>query len=287
MQAGIPYGGSKAFSERIAQKYLQLGGKIYFSCEVNNLLIEENLLKKVKCKNLKEFQGNYFIFALDPKILYEKLLNGKYNSQEYEKRYNDKINYPLASNIYLGIAYEGLLNDLPRSLKFPVKTDFIKENGTNIKFLQMTNYSYEEKFAPKGHSIITIAINQFEPELEKWENLIKNKGEYEKEKELIAQEVIRLLEKRFSKMQGKLKCLEVLTPQSYAKYCNAYRGAFMGFWPTIKGKQLMHSGEIKSLKNIFLSGQWLQPPGGLPIALITGKDTIMRICKKEKIKFSL
>jgi len=36
----------------------------------------------------------------------------------------------------------------------------------------------------------------------------------------------------------------------------------------------------------MLSGQWLQPPGGLPTALITGKDTVMRICKREKVKFS-
>ncbi len=33
---------------------------------------------------------------------------------------------------------------------------------------------------------------------------------------------------------------------------------------------------------MMLSGQWLQPPGGLPVTLITGKDTIMRLCKKRK-----
>lgn len=59
----------------------------------------------------------------------------------------------------------------------------------------------------------------------------------------------------------------------------------MTFWPTISGKSLAHTGRIKGLNNIVLSGQWLQPPGGLPTALITGKDTIMRICKKEKQPF--
>lgn len=45
---------------------------------------------------------------------------------------------------------------------------------------------------------------------------------------------------------------------------------------------IAHSGHIKGLNNIFLSGQWLQPPGGLPVAVVTGKDTIMRLCKREK-----
>jgi len=50
---------------------------------------------------------------------------------------------------------------------------------------------------------------------------------------------------------------------------------------------LSHSGKINGLDNIWLSGQWLQPPGGLPTALITGKDTIMRICKQEKQDFKM
>lgn len=52
------------------------------------------------------------------------------------------------------------------------------------------------------------------------------------------------------------------------------------------GKQMEHNGRINGLDNIHLSGQWLQPPGGLPEAVITGKDTIMRICKQEKRPFS-
>jgi phytoene desaturase len=78
----------------------------------------------------------------------------------------------------------------------------------------------------------------------------------------------------------------VASPQTYERYCNAYRGAFMAFWPTLKGKQLAHNGQIRGLDNLVLSGQWLQPPGGLPVALITGKDAIMRLCRKVKKEFA-
>jgi len=59
----------------------------------------------------------------------------------------------------------------------------------------------------------------------------------------------------------------------------------MHLLPTIKGKMMAHTGRIKGLENIFLSGQWLQPPGGLLVALITGKDTIMRLCKMKNKLF--
>jgi len=150
----------------------------------------------------------------------------------------------------------------------------------------MTHYAYKPNFAPEGHTVITFAINQFQPELEKWEELVKDREVYNKEKNRIGDEVIRAMETRFPEMAGMLKLLYVASPQTYNRYCNAYRGAFVAFWPTLQGKELAHTGQIRGLDNLVLSGQWLQPPGGLPIAIITGKDTIMRLCRKVKKQFT-
>ena len=54
---------------------------------------------------------------------------------------------------------------------------------------------------------------------------------------------------------------------------------------TPKSEQMIHNGRIKGIDNLYMSGQWLMPPGGLPVALVTGKWAIQRICKKEKIHF--
>jgi len=284
-QSSIPKGGSKALAKRMVERYLSLGGTVEASCEVVEVDITGDTVKGIKCKNGKSFEADYFIAACDAKVLYEKLLKGRYSDQEFEKRYNNPDTYPLASNIYIGIGYEGEMNDIPRTLKFPVESVDINQNQKAIEHLQMTHYGYEPNFAPKGHTVITFAINQFKPELDAWEALVKDKEAYVKEKTRIGEAVIDAMETRFPHMKGKLKLLDVATPQTYAGYCNAYRGAFMGFWPTISGKSLTHTGRIKGLDNMLLSGQWLQPPGGLPVAVITGKDTIMRVCKKEKQQF--
>ena len=59
----------------------------------------------------------------------------------------------------------------------------------------------------------------------------------------------------------------------------------MSFLSTNKAKGLMRKGLIKGLDNFVLAGQWLMPPGGLPIALFMGKHAIIRICKMDKKKF--
>jgi len=284
-QSSIPIGGSKAMAQRMVELYISLGGTVESSCEVVDLDIKGDAVRKVRCKNGKSFEGDFIIAACDANALYERLLKGQYLDPEFQKRFNNPDVYPLASNIYVGIGYEGTMEDIPRTLKFPVESVDIKQNNKPIEHLQMTHYAYEPDFAPQGHTVITFAINQFQDELEAWEALYKDKEAYKKEKKRIGEAVIKAMENRFPHIVGKLKLLDVASPQTYEHYCNAYRGAFMGFWPTLRGKSLQHTGRIKGLKNMVLSGQWLQPPGGLPIAVITGKDTIMRLCKKLKRPF--
>ena len=59
----------------------------------------------------------------------------------------------------------------------------------------------------------------------------------------------------------------------------------MSFITTDKSKGLMRKGLIKGLNNFAMAGQWIMPPGGLPIALFTGKHAVCRICKMDKKNF--
>ncbi len=282
-QASIPYGGSKALAMRMEERYLALGGTIETRCEAVELVIDRNKVRRVTCSNGKTFGADYFIAACDAHMFYERLLKGQYPDSAFEKRFNNPKDYPLASEIRVALGYAGTMGDLPRTFRFPVAG--FKIHQKPISHLTMTHYQHEPAFAPDGHTLITCSINQFHSDYEAWHALAKDSRAYRREKARIGEEVVQAIETRFPRMGGKLKVLDVTTPKTYERYCNAYRGAFMPFLPTVRGKMMDHPGCIKGLDNILLSGQWLQPPGGLPVALITGKDTIMRLCKKEKKQF--
>ncbi|MDD4588463.1 MAG: NAD(P)/FAD-dependent oxidoreductase, partial [Heliobacteriaceae bacterium] len=206
-----------------------------------------------------------------------------YPDREFQARFNNPQDYPLASEIRVAIGYAGTMTDMPRTLRFPV-TPF-KIHQTAIELLTMTHYQHEQTFAPAGHTVITCSINQFRADYDAWHDLAQDAPAYRREKAGIGAAVVRAMETRFPRMKGKLKVLDVVTPKTFERYCNAYRGAFMAFLPTVGGKMMEHTGRIKGLSNIWLTGQWLQPPGGLPVALVTGKDTIMRLCQQEKQPF--
>lgn len=282
-QASIPYGGSRAFAMRMVERYLALGGAIEAPCEAVDLSIVHKKVRQVICHDGKIFEADYVIAACDAHILYERLLKGKYPDHDFQKRYSNQADYPLASQILVALSYEGTVDNLPRSFSFPVTPFEIHQSP--IDRLTITHYGHEPAFAPEGHTLITCAINQFHADYDAWDVLAQDPEAYHREKERIGKAVLQAIEIHFSQMKGKLKLLDVATPKTYERYCNAYRGAFMSFLPTVRGNMMTHTGRIKGLDNLFLTGQWLQPPGGLPVAVVTGKDTVMRICKQENKSF--
>lgn len=273
----------KALAMRMVQRYLALGGTIESSCEAVEVELYNKSVHQISCSNGKTFTADYFIAACDAHVLFEGLLKGQFPDDAYQKRYNNPSVYPLASEVRIAIGYEGSMGGIPWTLRFPVAP--FKIHQTTVDRLQMTHYQHEPDFAPEGHTLITCSINQFSSDYDAWNVLAQDSKAYGQEKEKIGEAVMATITTRFPQMEGKLKILDITTPKTYERYCNAYRGAFMAFLPTISGKSMAHTGRIKGLNNIFLSGQWLQPPGGLPVAVLTGKDTIMRLCKLEKQSF--
>ena len=45
------------------------------------------------------------------------------------------------------------------------------------------------------------------------------------------------------------------------------------------------SKTLPGLADFYMAGQWIQPGGGLPTGVMTGRYVIQIICKKAKRKF--
>lgn len=82
--------------------------------------------------------------------------------------------------------------------------------------------------------------------------------------------------------EGKIELLDAWTPLTYERYCNAYNGAYMSFITKKDVKSFLAKGTIKALPNVFIASQWLNAPGGLPVAASSGKFAVQRIVQAEK-----
>lgn len=282
----IPEGGSLAMSERMRKKYISLGGKVQTGMTATEIMVSGKQATGVKFADGTQVSADYVIAACDVKYTFETLLDNQFHDSEFESRFEAEKeqtgSYPVPTSAHVTFAVDMDMKDYPVSFVF--ETEKYQVGVSEFETLGVRNYSYESAFAPQGKAVLKTFISQWDKDYEWWEELYKDKMAYEVYKEELARKIQNRLEKRFPELVGKLSVIDVYTPITYHRYCNTYHGAWMSFVMQAGQKQLMHNGKIKGLGNCFLAGMWLQPPGGLPVAAVTGKYAVQRICKCEKIK---
>ena len=276
---GRPKGGSLALAKRMEEKYKSLGGKIIFRKEAEEILVDGNNAKGVLFNDGTKEYADYIIPTTDINITFKKLLKDKYKNNKFEMKYKDNESYPLQQGVLVSLGVDADLSSYPEGYVF--QTEGFRFENENMNMLSIKHYSYEPSFAPEGKSIIIVYFNA---NYDWWKEKYNNYDQYKAEKLRLAEDIIKGIEEHFPELTGKIETIDVSTPITNERYCGAYKGSYMSFGVTPKGKQYMHNGKIKGIKNLYLAGQWLMSSGGLPVAAVTGKWAIQRIAKKEKIK---
>jgi phytoene dehydrogenase-like protein len=158
--------------------------------------------------------------------------------------------------------------------------------GKEQDSILLKSFGTEPSYSPEGKNILQTLLVQHEDDFERWATFYEvNREAYRQEKEKVAKAIVAAIEEKFPQLKGKMTVVETVSPYSYYRFCGAYKGAYMSFILTPFAKKKTHKGRLRKIKNVYLAGQWLQPPGGLPNAGATGRFVIQRICKQENIAF--
>lgn len=122
--------------------------------------------------------------------------------------------------------------------------------------------------------------NQSHEDFDFWKSL--SKEDYQAEKDRLVTEITGRIEQVFPQFEGQIEFLDAWTPLTYVRYCNAYHGSYMSFTVTPQAKSIKMKGSLKGVKHLQVAGQWTYSPGGLPVAVTSGKFAIQRILKSQK-----
>lgn len=158
------------------------------------------------------------------------------------------------------------------------------EAGTQIyDRLCVKNYrQYGKHIAPAGNTVVQCSLIQYGVDAEFWSSLRESDHQaYKKKKEEQAAEIENRIIARFPQLEGKLHLLDVWTPASYMSRFNSYKGAYMRFLTSAINHNASIPNKVKGIQNVYLAGQWLQYPGGIPTAALSGKKVIERIKSKK------
>ena len=279
---GIPKGGSKPMVERMKEKFLSLGGTLRLNADVENIIVKDKMATGVRLSNGQIIKGDYVVSCLDTNYTLKKLLRDQYPLPSFERRFDEPKKNPSPSCILINYAVK---KDDNLPIPFCFECAPFEVAGKTIKEIGIRSYAYDETFTRGDKTVLSVLVNQDNNDYAFYRKLIKDKEQYRKYKEYVANAVKDRIIDRLPELEGSIETLDVATPYTFKRYVNTTNGVYMSFNFTPKSPMYNHTGRVKGINNFYLSGQWMQGPGGLPIAMTQGKFAIQRICKRENLSF--
>lgn len=273
----IPRGGSLKAVQRIAEKYKASGGKIHTSSPVKSININGNRAESITLENGETVEADYIIPACDTSVTFGKLLDKKFMPKQLAESYE---NSEIMSIFQVTFAADDLCRFINITDVFDCKPITIA--NTSASRMSIRNYNYEPSFAPSGKTVLRTGFLQDEKDFDYWEKLYtSDKTAYDRKKQELAEEILCSVTEFYPQLKGKLRIIDVTTPYTYYRFTNAYKGAYMGFIADSQKSSQPITGLIDGLDNVVIGSQWIQTPGGLPIAVMAGKFAAQRIANKE------
>jgi len=282
--AGYIIGGALALVGSIEKRYLALGGEINYNSRVVKILVENNRAVGVRLADGSEHRADWVISAADGRTTIFDMLDGAYLDEKVKHKYdNPNLFQPL---VYVGLGVAREFEDLPASiagLNYPLSKPFIIA-GEEKKSINVRSYSFDPTMAPQGKNTLVV---QFTTNYDYWHKLRQEPEKYRAEKAAIVQAVIAGLEERFPGITGQVEMTDLATPVTWERYTGNWRGSYEGWMFDSDFSPLSSMRKtLPGLENFFMAGQWVNPGGGIPTAVMSGNHTIQMICKDDKISFT-
>ena len=280
---GILKGGSKKFISNMLEYYLDLGGAIKYNAEVVDVNVDK---KKKECtglvlKNGEVISGDYYVSCCDANYVLINLLKNKFVHSKLAERYNKPHYHPAPSCVLINFK-------VPADVNINNPTNFLIDGfrlaNKVIDHINMRSFNYDEHFIKNGYTNLQVLLDQDSLDYPFWVELRKNNEKYQEYKRNIAEIVKNLIENEIPEYKDKMTLLDVSTPMTFVRYTNASRGSYMSFLFNHRKGVLTTRGHLAGIKNFMLSGQYVQTPGGLPLAMASGKFSIQWI-KHEECSF--
>jgi phytoene dehydrogenase-like protein len=277
----FPEGGSLEFARAIEKRCLDLGGRIFYKSRVEKILEEDGKATGIRLTDGREIKGDYVISAADLRTTLYGILEGRHIDPLHEELFQTCKTMPSMVQISFGVNMD--LSSQPKCLGEMYHPDFLEDR--NIDWVMIKNYCFDSTLAPPGKSVVVTGFS--DDNYEYWEKLAADKDAYRAEKEKLAAAFANELERRYPGFKAAIEVTDVATPMTYVRYTGNWKGTFMTWviTPDKAKKYRMVKKTVPGLDNFWLSGMWVQPPGGVPTGLMTSRQVIQLMCRKDNKRF--
>jgi len=281
--AGYPSGSSLEFSGNIERRYLELGGEVQYNSHVTRIIVENDRAVGIRLEDGSEHRADYIISAADGHTTIFNMLESRYVDKTIRGYYDNLPIFPPL--IYVALGVNRSFEEIPHTvfgINFPLDHP-ITIAGKDLSRMTVHFYNFDTTLAPAGKTVVKV---MFMSDYAYWKSLHEDIKRYNAEKDHIADQVVAALDRRFPGFASQVEMRDVATPVTFHRYTGNWQGTFEGWMITPKTINLRMSKTLPGLDNFYMTGQWVEPGGGVPLAAFSGRNVIQILCKRDKKPFS-
>jgi phytoene desaturase len=269
-------GPSEKLVEGIMRRYLASGGRITLGSRVDRILVEQDRAVGIRLAGGVERSGDFVVSAADGRATIFEMLEGRYVDAAIRERYSTwPITRPIVQ-IHFGAAtrFPTAPSTSLLALEHPLDSDGERASSLLVRL------GVEHDGSPR-----TAVQASFETSFDRWAALYEDPVRYTAEKERVAGEVLARLERHLPGLAGAVEVTDVATPCTFYRYTRNHRGAFEGWLPSREMLRGQLPKTLPGLDGFYMAGQWVEPGGGIPPALFSGRNVARILCRRERRPF--
>ncbi len=266
---GLPEGGSLPFVGRIVDTFQSLGGELLLNTRGDRVIVENGKAIGVLADG-KNMPADAVIITADTMSI-DSLFDTPPKAPWLEEM--QAVTEPTMAT-FLSFGIKADLKKYQKGLVFKLQQP-ISLAEQKYEYLSVNNYASDPVYSPEGKTALTIILDGDTYDF--WKKA-KEENRYADEKQKLAGVVTEALSKLIPETEGQVEVWDVATPLTYERYCGNWKGSWMTeMTPSMKMKS--YPAVIDGLSGVYFAGQRMMPPGGLPVALMTGRTAVQYLCR--------
>jgi phytoene dehydrogenase-like protein len=293
-QLAVVERGSLEFALAIARRYHELGGQIAYGASVEEILVEPGRGRGrsrgarigsreravgVRLADGSEHRADVVVSAADGHSTLFGMLGGRYVSAQARERYETWPTFPPIGIVSYGVANP--YRDWPAENQIRLQSP-LPIGGQAVEDLWCSIYR-GLAYAPPDKAVVQVS---FETGYNYWNDLQRtDRGQYEATKAQVAAQVLERLSAHLPGIADAVEMTDVATPYTFWRYTRNWRGAYEGWLMTPEHWIRPLPKTLPGLEGFYMAGQWIEPGGGVPTVLYSGRQVVQLLCHCDKVAF--
>jgi len=272
-----PVGGTAAFRDALSRAYFEQGGEAMLGVTVEEIVVRDGRAQGVRLGDGSLLESDVVISTSSAPETVLRLLDSRYEAATtHERLQNWKLFDPIVLASF-GVASPQ--KDAPALLIVDrVEPFLVGRRLTESMYVRTCND--DPCFAPTGHSVVQAMLAT---DYDWW---ARGRSEHDEAKREVAETVLQKLDAVFPGLRDTVRTIDVATPLTYWNLARSWRGAYEGWMPSADSFFNNIKKTLAGLDGFYMAGQWVEPGGGVPTAVLSGRQVVQLLCHDDGHSFA-